>query len=181
MFSSLQNILPILVFTLAEYGGLYQIILCFLFFFSFLSLATVTNNKDDIEKIYDGLCKTAFEERYWNHTSYFRHEDNRNQTELSSYIWALKKDKIVPSIKWKILRIVRGKPTSNYCRLCLTEKFFIINSIGDNRVLNKRSEFVNKCRHQNKYLIKNVKLKDSIDSHLSAFIYIYKTKLKKEP
>ena len=52
---------------------------------------------------------------------------NRNGTELTSYIWALKKDKIVPSIKWKILHIVRGKPASNYCRLCLTENFFIIN------------------------------------------------------
>ena len=118
--------------------------------------ATVTNNKDDVERIYYGLCETAFKERYRNHTSSFRHE-------LSNYIWALKKDKIVPSIKWKILRIVRGKPTSNYCRLCLTEKFSIINSIEDNRVLNKRSEFVNKCRHQNKYLIKNVKVKDNID------------------
>ena len=88
---------------------------------------------------------------------------NRNETELSSYIWALKKDVIVHSIKWKKVRIVLGKSTSIYCRLCLTEKFFIINSIGDNRILNKRSEFVNKCRHQNKYLIKNVKLKDSID------------------
>ena len=82
---------------------------------------------------------------------------------LPNYIWALRKDKIIPSIKWKILRIVRGKPISNCCRLCLTEKFFIINSIQDNRVLNKRSEFVNKCRHQNKYLIKNVKLKVSMD------------------
>ena len=45
----------------------------------------------------------------------------------------------------------------------LTGKFFIINFIGNNRVLNKRSEFINKCRHQNKYLIKNVKLKDSMD------------------
>ena len=45
----------------------------------------------------------------------------------------------------------------------LNRKIFIINSIGDDRVLNKRSEFVNKCRHQNKYLIKNVKLKDSMD------------------
>ena len=44
----------------------------------------------------------------------------------------------------------------------LTEKFFIINSIGNNRVLNKRSEFVNKCRHQNKCLIKNVKLKKTV-------------------
>ena len=123
--------------------------------------ATVPNNKDDVERIYYGLRETAFNERYRNHTSSFRHEKNRNKTELN--IWVLKKDKIVPSIKRNIIRIVRGKPTSNYCRLCLTEKFFIINSIGDNRVLNKRSEFVNKCRHQNEYLIENLKLKDSMD------------------
>ena len=36
-----------------------------------------------------------------------------------NYISALKKDKIVPSIKWKILSIVHGKPASNYCRFCL--------------------------------------------------------------
>ena len=107
--------------------------------------ASVTNNKDDIEKIYYGLCETAFKERYGNHTSSFRHV-----MELSYYIWELKKDKIVPSIKWKILPIVCGKPTSNYFRLCLTKKFLIINSVGDNRVLNKRSEFVKKCRLQNK-------------------------------
>ena len=121
--------------------------------------AIVTNNKDDVEKIYYGLCKTALQERYRNS---FRHEKNRNETELSNYIWALKKKKVTFS-KWKILCTVHGKPTSNYCRLCLTEMFFIINSIADNQVLNKRSEFVNKCRHQNKYLIKIVKLKGSMD------------------
>ena len=62
-----------------------------------------------------------------------------------------------------MLRIVCGKPTSNYCRLCLTKKLFIINSIEDNLLLNERSEFVNKCRNQNTYLIKNVRLKDSMD------------------
>ena len=78
--------------------------------------ATVTNNKDDVEKIYYGLCEAASKESYRNHRSSFRHEKNRNETELSDHIWALKKDKIVPSIKWKIQRVVRGKPTSNYCR-----------------------------------------------------------------
>ena len=112
--------------------------------------ATVTNNKDDVERIYYGFCETTFKERYRNHTSSFRHEKIRNETELFIYIWPLNNVKIVPSIKWKILRIVRGKPASSYCRLCLREKFFIINSIGDNRLLNERSEFVNKCRHQNK-------------------------------
>ena len=53
--------------------------------------ATVTNNKDDVEKIYYGLCETALKGRYRNLTSFFRHEKNRNETELSNYIWALKK------------------------------------------------------------------------------------------
>ena len=109
--------------------------------------ATVTNSNHDVEKIYYCLCETTFKERYQNHTSSFRHEKNRYETELYNYIWTFKKDKIVPSIEWKILCIVRGKPTSSYCRLYLTEKFFIINSTGGNRVLSKRSEFVNKGRH----------------------------------
>ena len=80
--------------------------------------ATFTNNKDGVEKICYGLCETAFKESYWNQASSFRHEKNRYETELFHYIWALNKDKIAPSIKWKRLRIVCGKPTISYCRLC---------------------------------------------------------------
>ena len=42
--------------------------------------ATVINNEDDAEKIYFGLCEIAFKKRYQNHTSSFRHEKNRNET-----------------------------------------------------------------------------------------------------
>ena len=46
-------------------------------------------------------------------------------------------------------------PTTGYCKLCLTEKVLIVDSIGDNRVLNKTiSEFVNKCKLQSHYVIK---------------------------
>ena len=79
------------------------------------------HNKRDVGRIYYGLCETAFKEKYRNHTSPFRNEKNRNDTELSNYILALKKDKTVPSIKWKILGIVSGKRRSNYCGLCLTD------------------------------------------------------------
>ena len=41
------------------------------------------------------------------------------------------------------------------------EKLYILNGLGDERCLNKKSEFINKCRHQNKLLLKNVK--DSMD------------------
>ena len=34
--------------------------------------ATVTNNKDEVEKLYYGLCESAFKERYHNHTSSFK-------------------------------------------------------------------------------------------------------------
>ena len=57
--------------------------------------ATVT----DTNRIYYGLCETACKERSRNHTSSFRHEKNSNEKQLSNYIWPLKKDKIVPSIK----------------------------------------------------------------------------------
>ena len=43
------------------------------------------------------------------------------------------------------------------------EKLYINNSTGDKRLLNKKSEFVSKCRHQNELLIKSVSLKDSMD------------------
>ena len=101
--------------------------------------ATVISNKDGREKLYYGLCETAFKERFWIYTSSFKHEKNRNETEFSNYIWALKKDKTLPFVKWKILRIVQGKSARNCYRLCLTENLFIIYSIGVNRVFNKRS------------------------------------------
>ena len=42
------------------------------------------------------------------------------------------------------------------------EKLYINNSIGDERLLNKKSEFVSKWRHENKLLIKSMSLRDSM-------------------
>ena len=41
------------------------------------------------------------------------------------------------------------------------EKLYILNALGDETCLNKNSEFINICRHQNKLLLKNVK--DNMD------------------
>ena len=41
------------------------------------------------------------------------------------------------------------------------EKLYILNALGDERCLNKKSEFISKCCHQNKLLLKNIK--DSMD------------------
>ena len=55
----------------------------------------------------------------------------------------------------------------NFCKLCLTEKVFLINALNNSRLLNKKSELINTCRHQNKLLLKCLKRTnkkyDSID------------------
>ena len=43
------------------------------------------------------------------------------------------------------------------CKLCLTERLFIIESFDNNQLLNKKSELVNTCRHKNKLLLKSLK------------------------
>ena len=62
----------------------------------------------------------------------------------------------VPIIKWCIVREIHGNVKSDFCKLCLTEKYFILNNLADNKFLNKKSEFVNKCLHQKKLLLTNV-------------------------
>ena len=57
-------------------------------------------------------------------------------------------------IKWKIIQVVHSKVKLNFCKLCLTEKYYIIITLGDPSQLNKRSEFVNNCRRKRKLLLK---------------------------
>ena len=119
--------------------------------------AEVRNDSNDEIKRYIGASETPFKLRYSNHVKDFKHKKYVKNTELSKYIWLLKDDEIVPTVTWKLLKKVNSKARSNYCKLCLNEKLFIINSLSDTNLLNKKSEFVNGCRHQNKLLIKSVK------------------------
>ena len=41
------------------------------------------------------------------------------------------------------------------CDLCITEKYIIARA--DQKHLNKSAEFISKCRHRNKFLLKNIK------------------------
>jgi hypothetical protein len=80
--------------------------------------------------------------RYGNHTKFFRHKKYEKVTELSKYIWKLKAEEKVPIVKWKTLKNVNGICKNNFCRLCLTEKAYIINSLDDDKLIHKRSELV---------------------------------------
>ena len=123
----------------------------------------VSKNKDNETKFYYGLTETSFKKRYGDHKRAFIHEQHKNDTELSKYIWDLTSAHKVPTIKWCIVRKIRGNAKSDFCKLCLTEKYFILNNLGDNKLYNKKSEFVNKCRHQKKLLLSSVRCEDSMD------------------
>ena len=73
-------------------------------------------------KVYIGLYETEFKTRYNNHKSSFSLENRKNSTELSKYVWNLKKQDIDYKINWSILK--HTKPYSNAskrCQLCLWE------------------------------------------------------------
>ena len=87
----------------------------------------------------------------------FRHEAYKKETELSNYIWGLKSNNINHSIKFKILKQTSGyNKISKICNLCLAEKLEICKFKDKSNLLNKRNELVNKCRHENKYLLANL-------------------------
>ena len=79
-----------------------------------------------------------------------------NSTELSKCMWKLKDGKITANTKWNIMSILHGTPKGGVCRLCLTGKFWFLKHFNDKHLLNKKSEFISKCRHENKLLVKSV-------------------------
>ena len=64
--------------------------------------------------------------------------------------------KKIPSIEWKIVRKMFSDAKINYCLLCLKEKYFIINYPHEEILLNKRSELISKCSHENKNMVANI-------------------------
>ena len=52
---------------------------------------------------------------------------------------------------------VYGKTKIDNCPLCLAEKLHLIEYFDDIRLLNKRGEFINHCRHQKKKQTKKQK------------------------
>ena len=99
------------------------------------------------------MTANPFKERYRNHTKSFKDKKYANETELSKYIWDLKEKERVFTIKWEILKRAAIYTTrASPCNLCQEEKLSILKA-DERALLNKRSELVSKCRHQNKFNI----------------------------
>ena len=62
------------------------------------------------------------------------------------YMWKFKDEKITATIKWNIMSIV---PKGGDCKINLTEKSWLLKHFNDEHLLNKKSEFISKCRYKN--------------------------------
>ena len=98
-----------------------------------------------------------------NHKKDFNHKQHSKNTDLSKYIWSLKDAKIQYSIKWSIVEKSSWENKIDHFPLCLEEKLHLIKYFDEIWLLNKRSEFINHCRHQNKLLLRSLKRNDSMD------------------
>ena len=116
-----------------------------------------TVNSDLGEMVYFGLSEGTFKSRLANHNKSFNRVRYMNDTNLSKYIWSLKESDVNYNIKWtiaaKCFPYVCG---SRKCDLCLSEKL-LISKADPNICLNTRAELISKCRHSNKFKLKNLK------------------------
>ena len=86
-----------------------------------------------------------------NHKKDFEHKQQSENIELSKNIWSVKDTKVTNNVKWWIVE--------SSIKLNLKEYF------DDITLLNKRSEFINHCLHQNKLLLNSLKRNVSINWH----------------
>ena len=119
----------------------------------------VTVNNEENGPNYIGITENTWKDRNYKHRNSYNDPNKKNDTRLSKYIWDLK-DKGVKmdeiNFEWSI--IDHATPYINgtrKCNLCLTEKFHIITSSLD--LINKKSELISKCRHENKFYLMNFK------------------------
>ena len=72
-----------------------------------------------------------------------------------------KRKNVAPDLTWEVLRTVKSySDITKRCSLYLHEKLAIITYPYPDELLNRRSELVTKCRHENKFLLKNFNSND---------------------
>ena len=75
-------------------------------------------------------------------------------------------------IKWSVIR--RSNPYkagSKKCNLCLWENFHIMTEDKD-KLLNERNKLITKCRHVDKFLLKNYKSRRRYKYIYVLYMYI---------
>ena len=115
------------------------------------------DGEEDVQDTYHGSTAGPFKTRWTEHKSSFRLEYKKKNSTLSKLIWRLKENNTPYRITWSIEKRAQAyKCGTRLCNLCLAEKVIIARSTNP-RMINKRSEIMNKCRHRNKYLLSSVR------------------------
>ena len=122
----------------------------------------VSTTEESKEHVYIGVAEGDWKQRYYNHTMSFRNQKRKNDKALSTFLWKLKKStKETTKLTWSVLKVVPAYSNiSKRCLLCLNEKLLIATYPDQKQLLNKRSELIAKCRHENKFFLINYKTND---------------------
>ena len=96
----------------------------------------------------------SFRGSLYNHNLSFTNKFYKNETKLSKELWQIKMKNYTPVITWRIIRkCLPYNYNSRKSFLCLIEKLEIALHEGEN-LLNKITELISKCRHQNKIAVR---------------------------
>ena len=107
---------------------------------------------------YIGLMSTKWKERYSNHKFTFSREHLKRHTALPKQFWGLKNKGLTPEIECSILK-KSNTPNSfdSRCNLCLEGKIHISTHKLPDKLLNKRSELIARCRYKTKFKLQTKK------------------------
>ena len=111
----------------------------------------------DAEK-YIGISEPVVKSRWSDHMTSCGMVKYRTKSTLSKKWWALKDSGLeldrYKDTKFEILKkSVPYRAGGKKCDLCLSEKLLIMKN--EKEVINKRDEFVSKCRHSQKFMLGN--------------------------
>ena len=112
------------------------------------------------QRKYIGLAEPDFKGRWSDHMSSCNNKQYKTKSKLSQEYWSLTDSghqiDRYQNIQFEILKkSVPYQAGSKKCNLCLWEKLVIMKN--EKSVINKRDEFVSKCRHTLKFMLSNFK------------------------
>ena len=117
----------------------------------------LVTNPQKSDTNYIGMTQGPFKDREREHRNSFTNTKKKTSSKIASHIWKEKDEGTPPSnVSWSVIdRAPAYRNGDRQCRLCLTEKYHII--FQPFQKINKRSEIISKCRHENKFYLCNYK------------------------
>ena len=115
-------------------------------------VATISDTTESFS--YIGISEPEVKSRIAKHKNSMKYREHEQDTELSKKFWEMKDNGSDPVLKWEILQFARPYQNGrDNCDLCLSEKLQIIKFKNNQKLLNKKTEFLSKCRHRRKFLL----------------------------